>query len=300
MSTIRVAKRKRYTNVDRRAVNDAEVSFRARGLLFWLLDKPDDWRVDSTAIAAQSKEGRDAIRTALGELEKAGYLVRERVQSDAGRWMTVTTVYEHPSEAPAPEKPTPGKPSSVKGAPGTGAPTPGNPTPDSQALDDEHGVPTTETEDCPKATPTPDGDGRAAEGPDSLFADPATGRVPRPNQVRADALARQTWEQLATKPLGGQRPFLEWRKRVEEALDAGHSPADVLAAAPEAGGVTRAMWDRALNLVRSRRGPGAASSRVGDLRDVAADATEEIRRARAARAGNPPPRDYVDATSRPA
>lgn len=116
MSTLRVARRRRYTQVDRRSVNDAQLSFRARGLLVWLLDKPDDWAVDSTSISEHASEGRDAIRTALRELELGGYLVRSKRQGDLGRWLTETLVYEHPDLRPDAWESVPG-------------PTPGNPTP---------------------------------------------------------------------------------------------------------------------------------------------------------------------------
>lgn len=110
MTTIRVSQRKRFTVVERGAVNDRRLSFRARGVLFWLLDKPDDWQTDSNAIARATEqprgEGRDAIRTALKELEDCGYLAREKKQIEGGKW--VTEVFVH-------ERPTPENPSSVAG-----------------------------------------------------------------------------------------------------------------------------------------------------------------------------------------
>lgn len=106
MTTIRVSKRKRFTVVDRGAVNDVRLSFRARGVLFWLLDKPDDWATDSNAIARAAEpprgEGRDAIRTALKELEDCGYLHREKKQIEGGRWVTEVFVRERPT----PENPS--------------------------------------------------------------------------------------------------------------------------------------------------------------------------------------------------
>lgn len=98
VSTIRVARRPRYTSVDRRTLNDEALSFRARGVLVWLLDKPDDWRADAESIARAGKEGRDAVRAALKELEAAGYLVRRRYR-EGGTWRCEHTLYEHPSLA---------------------------------------------------------------------------------------------------------------------------------------------------------------------------------------------------------
>jgi len=96
VSTIRVAKRKRFAMVARETANDARLSFRARGVLLWLLDKPDDWQTDAARIAQEGPEGREAIRTALNELAKFGYLHREKKHDQAGQWFTTWTVYETP------------------------------------------------------------------------------------------------------------------------------------------------------------------------------------------------------------
>jgi len=96
MATIRVARRDRWTTIAQATVNDETLSYRARGVLVWLLDKPDDWRTDSQLIADAGKEGRDAIRAALTELDRAGYLERERKQNEAGQWVTTWLVRERP------------------------------------------------------------------------------------------------------------------------------------------------------------------------------------------------------------
>lgn len=107
-----------FTVLSNVVVNDDRLSFRARGVLTWLLSKPIDWRTRSDVIAAQSpKEGRDAIRSALNELVELGYLVREKVQNEHGRWSTIQTVYEQPCAQPKPGKPTSGEPDI--GQPGT-------------------------------------------------------------------------------------------------------------------------------------------------------------------------------------
>lgn len=87
-------------------LNDDRLSFRARGVLAWLLSKPADWRVRSEAIAGQSPaEGREAIRTAMRELVELGYLVREKYRDERGRCYTIQTVYEEPGTSgnPSPE-----------------------------------------------------------------------------------------------------------------------------------------------------------------------------------------------------
>jgi hypothetical protein len=109
-----------FTIVSNAVVNDESLSFRARAVLIWLLSKPADWRTRSESIAeASPKEGREAIRTAMRELEQQGYLVREKIQNERGQWVTIQTVYEEPvtSVDPSPE-PGPRKSGSGKANPG--------------------------------------------------------------------------------------------------------------------------------------------------------------------------------------
>lgn len=98
-----------FTVLSNSVINDDRLSFRARAVLIWLLSKPADWSIRSEAIAAQSPtEGREAVRTAMRELAALGYLVREKIQDERGRWFTIQTVYEVPA-IDTPPDPGPGK-----------------------------------------------------------------------------------------------------------------------------------------------------------------------------------------------
>lgn len=95
VTAIRVARRKRWTTVDRELVNDKRLSFMARGILTWLLDKPDDWETSNDQIESESpSEGRVRIRSALKELEDAGYLERKKYRGADGRWCKEWLVHE--------------------------------------------------------------------------------------------------------------------------------------------------------------------------------------------------------------
>lgn len=75
---------------------DRRLSFRARGLLALMLSYPPDWQFNRDWLAAQTDgEGVTAVRTALQELEKHGYLVRRRIRVD-GRFAWVQKVYRFP------------------------------------------------------------------------------------------------------------------------------------------------------------------------------------------------------------
>lgn len=96
MTVVRVIRPQRWTTIDRRPVNHAALSYRARGVLVWLLDKPDDSTVSAREIAQHGTEGRDAIETALTELRTHGYLVTHKYRDEKGQWATENWLYEHP------------------------------------------------------------------------------------------------------------------------------------------------------------------------------------------------------------
>lgn len=69
---------------------DGALSFRARGLLAYMLSHKRGWSFSVVKLAAQSTEGVAAVRTAIGELEDLGYLERKRVTIDGMlRWRYV-------------------------------------------------------------------------------------------------------------------------------------------------------------------------------------------------------------------
>lgn len=81
-----------FTILPNRVIRDQRLSFRARGVLAYLLSMPPGWRTSSTRVARETREGRDAIRTALEELRALGYATLDRHQNDAGQWVTEWTI----------------------------------------------------------------------------------------------------------------------------------------------------------------------------------------------------------------
>jgi hypothetical protein len=110
VSTLRIAPRDKYTNVPRETAEDSSLTWGARGLLLWLLSKPDDWRIDRDVLVRESPDGQHVVRRLLKELRDHHYLVRKRVRGDKGRFTTETWLYNRPrpddegaeNEAPPP------------------------------------------------------------------------------------------------------------------------------------------------------------------------------------------------------
>lgn len=81
-------------------LRDARLSFRARGLLAYLASHSEGWEITEDRLVESSElEGRDAIRTALRELEALGYLRRER-SYPAGGGSTVDYILGDPEGGP--------------------------------------------------------------------------------------------------------------------------------------------------------------------------------------------------------
>jgi hypothetical protein len=77
-----------YTVIANRVLRDEELSYRARGLLCYLLSMPPDWQVSSYRLMLDAHEGRDAVRTALRELINTGYMELQKHQDNKGRYAT--------------------------------------------------------------------------------------------------------------------------------------------------------------------------------------------------------------------
>lgn len=121
MSTYRVHKGKEnpYVMLDKTSVNDSSLSWKAKGILVYLLSKPDDWRVIESDIVKHARDGRDSVRAGLRELERAGYIVRAQEHGQDGKFQMVSyEVYERPQLVSqylvVLEKPSTENPSTVK------------------------------------------------------------------------------------------------------------------------------------------------------------------------------------------
>ena len=106
MSVFRVVKAKGYTVMSNHHLRNHTLSLKAKGLLSQMLSLPEDWDYTLQGLAQINKESIDAIREAVRELERAGYIERSRERDERGCLRgTVYTIYEQPHAEPTPEKP---------------------------------------------------------------------------------------------------------------------------------------------------------------------------------------------------
>lgn len=103
--------------------DDPRLSWAARGLLIYLLGKPDHWKVSPAHLRGETAgsakpTGRDGIYGLLDELISTGYVRREQPRSESGVLGEVTYLV---SETPLPDSPYPAEPLPA-------GPHPANPT----------------------------------------------------------------------------------------------------------------------------------------------------------------------------
>ena len=131
MAVFRVERNKGYTVMSNHHLRNKELTLKAKGLLSQMLSLPEDWDYTLAGLSQINRESIDAIRTAVWELEKAGYIKRRQGRDEKGKMTAIEyTIYEQPQppddtppglDNPTLENPTPGNPILEN-------PTPGKPT----------------------------------------------------------------------------------------------------------------------------------------------------------------------------
>lgn len=111
-----------YFMMLRTTAQDSSLSFEARGLISYLLSKPNDWEISETDLRHAGKVGRDKMKKLIAELVGGGYMVKDQPHDDApdtkGRFLqNVYILYETPkttTQEPLTEKPLTALPLTAK------------------------------------------------------------------------------------------------------------------------------------------------------------------------------------------
>ena len=117
MSIIRAARPiSKFYVLDKRISEDGRLSWAARGMLVFLLGKPDNWKVSIAALVHETSSsskptGRDGVYALVRELEEAMYLRRTQGRSDGGAFDQNDYVV---SEAPLTDSPLTAEPYTVE------------------------------------------------------------------------------------------------------------------------------------------------------------------------------------------
>ena len=107
MAVFRVERNKGYTVMSNHHLRNKELTLKAKELLSQMLSLPEDWDYTLAGLSQINREKIDAIREAIKELERAGYIVRSRERDEKGRLRGADyVIYEQPHTEPTPDLPT--------------------------------------------------------------------------------------------------------------------------------------------------------------------------------------------------
>ena len=96
MSVFKIKKNENYTVMSNYHLRDKNLSYKAKGLLSFMLSLPDNWDYSLNGLVAVSKEQITSIRSTIDELKKQKYLKREISKDSKGKFKYNYLIYEIP------------------------------------------------------------------------------------------------------------------------------------------------------------------------------------------------------------
>ena len=94
MAVFRVERNTGYTVMSNHHLRNKELTLKAKGLLSQMLSLPEDWDYTLAGLSYINRESIDAIRTAVWELEKAGYITRRQGRDEKGKMTAIEYTME--------------------------------------------------------------------------------------------------------------------------------------------------------------------------------------------------------------
>ena len=115
MAIIRQKRKKRFSIIDNRVIEDKRLTWGARGLLEYMLSKPDDWKFYMSELITHSdNDGRDKTYGYLKELKKYGYVIRKQGRNSKGKFEAQDLIVtDTPALPPHTDSPDTGRPDTV-------------------------------------------------------------------------------------------------------------------------------------------------------------------------------------------
>lgn len=93
---IRRSKKNNFVVMDKTALTDKNISWKAKGLFAYMLTLPEDWKFYSSELKNHSKDGKDSTNTGLNELIDNGYISRKPIKNKGKFEGFVYTLHEIP------------------------------------------------------------------------------------------------------------------------------------------------------------------------------------------------------------
>jgi len=108
---VRIEKSKDFSVINNTVLRDERLSWKAKGILVYLLHLPDNWVVNLNEVATHSKDGYDSFKSGISELKKFGYVERKQTREEGTGFIKWETVIR---EIPLEDKPQMEKPQREK------------------------------------------------------------------------------------------------------------------------------------------------------------------------------------------
>ena len=116
MNIITRKRNSNYTTISNVFLRDIRLSCKAKGILAVIMGLPDDWDFSIRGILSITKEGKDAVYSAIKELKQYGYCEVSEQKDNSGKFNGYSYCFSDEAllqplpEKPLPEKPLPEKP----------------------------------------------------------------------------------------------------------------------------------------------------------------------------------------------
>ena len=103
---IKTKKERNYTVLDNSFIKDVKLSWKAKGVMAYLLSLPEDWTIHLSEIETHATDGKDSLRSALKELKEYNYLKAYQKKENGKFGEMVYIIIENPqTEIPYTENP---------------------------------------------------------------------------------------------------------------------------------------------------------------------------------------------------
>lgn len=86
MNRITIQRDKNYTVLSNDFIKDEELSWKAKGLITYLMHLPPDWDVYLSDLENRSSDGMTSTSSGVKELIKKGYMKRIRKHDEKGKF----------------------------------------------------------------------------------------------------------------------------------------------------------------------------------------------------------------------
>jgi len=97
-----------YAQIANEMLEDSDLSFKAKGLMSYLLAQSDNWEVYQSQLIEVGTDGEVSVRSAMEELEENGYLESRRKRGEDGQFEGIVyVIYERGNKPPAAEETRP-------------------------------------------------------------------------------------------------------------------------------------------------------------------------------------------------